>query len=85
MDKPELRSLHPASSLSSAKLEAYGKISTRGLLDSLKPGEVGALKVRPDGVIMDGHHRIEILRERGVDVDVLPREVEQREESEDWS
>lgn len=81
----KLKSLHPVTSLSSAKLEAYRKISTQGLIDSLSPGEVGALKVRPDGTIMDGHHRIQVLRERDVDVDALPRDVEEKDGSEDWS
>jgi hypothetical protein len=25
--------------------------------------------------MLDGHHRIKILRDRGVDVDALPREI----------
>jgi hypothetical protein len=25
--------------------------------------------------MIDGHHRIKILRDRGVDVDALPREI----------
>jgi hypothetical protein len=33
-----------------------------------------ALKARPDGTVLDGHHRI-VLREREVGVDTLPREV----------
>jgi hypothetical protein len=36
---------------------------------------LGALKARPDGTIIDGHHRIKVLRERGIDVDGLPREM----------
>lgn len=70
-----LKPLHADESLSPAKLEKFGKATTKELLDSLKPGEEGALKTRPDGTIIDGHHRIKILRERGVDVDSLPREV----------
>ena len=31
-----------------------------------------ALRARPDGTIMNGNHRIQVLRERGVDVDSLP-------------
>jgi hypothetical protein len=31
--------------------------------------------VRQDGTVLDGHHRIAVLRERGVAVDTLPREV----------
>ena len=39
------------------------------------PISQGSLKVRPEGTILDGHHRIKILRDRGVDVDSLPREL----------
>jgi hypothetical protein len=56
-------------------LEKYGKASTQQLIDSLMPGKEGALKVRSDGTLVDGHHRIKILRDRGVDVDSLPREI----------
>ncbi len=59
-----------------AKLEAYRKIGTSGLIESLRPSEPGSLKVQPNGTIMDGHHRIYVLRERGVDVDALPREIQ---------
>lgn len=75
MDKVSLKSLHPEGSLSQPKLAAFRKGSTEELIASLKPGEPGALKVKPDGTIMDGHHRIYVLRERGVDVDALPREA----------
>ncbi len=53
----------------------YARLTTRALLDSLKPGQDSCLKVRPDGVIVDGHHRIKVLRDRAVDVDKLPREI----------
>lgn len=72
---PPLKPLHPDSSLSPAKLAEYAKASTQDLIDSLRPGQTGALKVRPDGTMVDGHHRINILRDRGVDVDSLPREI----------
>jgi ParB-like chromosome segregation protein Spo0J len=75
MPAPPLQPLHPDSSLSPAKLDQYDKASTQELIDSLTPGQKGALKVRPDGTIVDGHHRIKILRDRGVDVDSLPREI----------
>jgi hypothetical protein len=73
--EPPLQPLHPDSSLSRAKLDKYDKASTQQLIDSLKPDQEGSLKVRPDGTIVDGHHRIKLLRDRGVDVDGLPREV----------
>jgi hypothetical protein len=45
---------------------------------SLLPGQKDSLKVRPDGTILDGHHRLKVLRDRGVDVNSLPREVVSR-------
>ncbi|MGH9838388.1 MAG: hypothetical protein ACREEM_06355 [Blastocatellia bacterium] len=57
------------------KLDQYGKLTTEELIESLRPGRVGSLKARPDGTIVDGHHRIKILRDRGIDVDQLPREI----------
>jgi hypothetical protein len=76
---PPLKPLHPEHSLSQAKLAQLRFLSTDTLKESLMPGKSEALKVRPDGTILDGHHRIHILRERGMDVDCLPREVLRRE------
>jgi ParB-like chromosome segregation protein Spo0J len=73
--QPPLKPLHPDSSLSPAKLADYDRASTASLIDSLRPGQAGSLKVRPDGTIVDGHHRIRVLRSRGVDIDALPREI----------
>ena len=56
-------------------MEAFGKASTQELTESLKPGQEHSLKARPDGTIIEGHHRIKILKDRGIDVDALPREV----------
>jgi len=56
-------------------------LTTDVLQNSLLPGQTGSLKTRPDGTILDGHHRIYILRRRGVDVDALPREIIVKEES----
>lgn len=70
-----LKPLHPDSSLSQSKLAQYAKLSTEELLLSLYPGQPGALKMKPDGTMMDGHHRIKILRERGIKVDELQREI----------
>lgn len=75
MKNPPLQALHLNSVLSRAKLTHYGRLTTEALIRSLEPRQSGALKVRPDGTVIDGHHRIAILRERGVDVDQLPREV----------
>jgi hypothetical protein len=74
MGMVSLKALHPESSLSQPKLTTFRRFSTEDLIDSLRPGGPGALKVKADGTIMDGHHRVYVLRERGVDVDALPRE-----------
>ena len=75
MAQPPLRLLHSEASLSRGKLDQFRRVSTVELIESLEPGRPGALKARPDGVVLDGHHRIVVLRERGVGVDALPREV----------
>lgn len=72
---PPLTPLHPDDLLIPSKLERFRKLTDKELIQSLKPGKDGALKARPDGTMVDGHHRIKILRERGVDVDLLPREI----------
>ena len=75
MQQPPLTFLHPKGSLSHAKIAQYSTLSTQALIDSLQPGQPGALKVRPDGTVIDGHHRLKILYDRGIDVNALPREI----------
>ena len=72
---PPLKPLHPEKSLSVTKLVDMERQSTAVLEQSLLPGQAHCLKARPDGTILDGHHRIYILRKRGRDVDALPREI----------
>jgi hypothetical protein len=71
---PPLKSLHADSSLNPAKLAKMATAPSESLIASLQPGLRDCLKTRPDGTILDGHHRIYLLRRRGVDVDRLPRE-----------
>jgi len=75
MENPPLQPLHLASVLSQAKLNHYAGLTTEELIRSLAPGQLGALKTRPDGTVIDGHHWIAVLRDRGINVDRLPREV----------
>jgi hypothetical protein len=75
-DQPPLKSLH--SELIALKLEGFAKLSTDELKKSLIPGQEHCLKARPDGTMLDGHHRVHILRSRGEDVDSLPREIVER-------
>lgn len=79
---PPLKPLHPNSSLNAAKLAKMERLSTEDLVASLIPGQDGCLKTRRDGTILDGHHRICILRSRGVAVDDLPRDVIVKEQEE---
>jgi len=70
-----LKFLHPAESLNQVKLMQLEKLTTDEILRTLMPGAAGCLKTRPDGTVLDGHHRLHILRARGIDVDLLQREV----------
>jgi hypothetical protein len=72
---PPLKALHLHSTLNTSKLAQMERLSTETLVISLLPGVQGCLKTRADGTILDGHHRIHILRKRGVDVDGLPRDI----------
>ena len=65
------------------KLRAFDKLSTEEILKTLAPGQECCLKARPDGTILDGHHRVEILRSRSVLVDLLSREVLNKEDGDD--
>lgn len=78
---PPLKPLHLDSSLNTAKLAKMARLSTEVLQASLLPGLEGCLKTRPDGTILDGHHRIHILRQRGMDVDALPRDIVVKDKS----
>ena len=73
--EPPLRFLHPEATLSPVKLAQFRSQGTADLVQSLKPGQSGALRTRPDGTVLEGHHRLAVLRERGIDIDGLPREV----------
>jgi hypothetical protein len=78
--KSPLKSLHSDDSLSPAKLAQMDQRSSDELQLSLAIGRKDCLKTRLDGTILDGHHRIHILRIRGIDVDALPREIVPKED-----
>jgi hypothetical protein len=80
MKFPSLKPLHSETSLVQSKLEYFKLQSSDHIKHSWQPGEQNCLKARPDGTILDGHHRIAILRLRGIDVDVLPREIIAKEQ-----
>lgn len=74
-DQPPLKPLHPDTSLSPAKLAMFEKLPSERLMQSLAPRQEHCLKTRPDGTILDGHHRVYVLRGRSENVNALPREV----------
>lgn len=80
MNQPELKFLHSNETLIDLKLQYFRRFSTEDFVKSLKPEQEGALKTKKDGTMMDGHHRIKVLIERGIDVNSLPREIWERVE-----
>jgi hypothetical protein len=81
MSEPPLKLLHSEKNIIQLKLDEFGNLPTDVLLDSLLPGKDGALKVRPDGTVLDGHHRLIILHNRGINIDELPREIIEKDSS----
>jgi hypothetical protein len=76
---PELKFLHDKTVLAAVKLVQFRSLTTDDLKASLHPGQPGSLKVRRDGTVLDGHHRLTILAERGEDIHSLPREIIERQ------
>jgi hypothetical protein len=76
---PPLKFLHSLNALNSVKLDVFHRLPTTELLLSLAPGQRGSLKARRDGTVLDGHHRLRVLSQRGEDIDQLPREIIEKE------
>lgn len=79
MAEPPLKFLHSEAILSQVKLGQFRMVSTAQIVESLRPGQNAALRARADGTVLEGHHRLVVLRERGIDIDALPREVVPRD------
>jgi hypothetical protein len=71
--------LHSGDVINQVKLEALRRQSSDAIRLSLRPGQAGSLKARPDGTILDGHHRLSVLLERGENIEQLPREIIEKE------
>jgi RHS repeat-associated protein len=72
---PSLRVLH-TTSMSESNLDSIRKMSTADIIESLRPGNAmgtDPLTVNAAGTVLQGNHRVTVLIERGVDVNVLPR------------
>jgi hypothetical protein len=78
---PPLRRIHSDQTIETGpsrfSLDYWRKQPTDAIIKSLQPGEREALRVKPDGRVMNGNTRIKVLEERGVDVNGLPRELMQ--------
>ena len=76
-----LRLLHPESTYQTDPKAArswdfWSWQSTEDIIASLHPGQSNTpLLVKPDGTVMDGNTRVQILRGRGIDVEALPRQM----------
>ena len=82
MGQPPLRPLHRDESLNKVKPAHFERLQSEDLLRYLEPGQSNCLRARPDGTMLEGHHRIHVLRGRGVDVDALPRQIEEKQPEE---
>jgi hypothetical protein len=78
--RPNLIFLHDESTLNRVKLDLFRRLSTIELKASLEPGREGSLKVRTDGTVLDGHHRLSVLVERDEDIGRLPREIMEKQQ-----
>ena len=67
--------LKPIHALVPEILDYWRTKSTQEIIDSLTPGQNEALKAWTNGDILDGHHRLKVLQERGIDIDSLAREI----------
>lgn len=69
-----LRIIH--NPLEARRLESIRRMSTPDIIESLRPGNrmgTDPLIVNESGAVLQGNHRIQVLIERGVDVNNLPR------------
>ena len=77
--RPALRRIHSDETLETGvsrfSLEHWRQRSTKKIIESLRPGRSEALKVKPDGRILNGNVRVKILEERGFDINSLEREI----------
>jgi hypothetical protein len=71
----KLRFLHSEDTLNRVRLDFFRRLSSEEMRRSLAPDQAGCLKTREDGTVLDGHHRIAVLAERGEDIHQLPRVI----------
>ena len=76
--QPPLRRIHADETLETGasrfSLTYWRERKTKEIVESLRPGKREALRVKPDGRIINGNVRIKVLEERGFDINALERE-----------
>ena len=75
--RPNLRFMHPPSTLMNGSSYSYWRgQSSQSIIESLRPrnGD-NSLMVSPNGTVYGGNTRIYILEQRGINVNLLPREI----------
>ncbi|HKQ53114.1 MAG TPA: hypothetical protein VJT74_12135 [Pyrinomonadaceae bacterium] len=76
---PTLQRIHSDKTLEAGagrfSLRFWRQRSTGEIVESLRPGRSEALKVKPDGRILNGNVRVKVLEERGFDTNRLEREI----------
>ncbi|MFY9260525.1 MAG: RHS repeat-associated core domain-containing protein [Gallionella sp.] len=74
-----LKQIHSRETLTSGSsrysYEYWSRQTTSDIIKSLSPSQNEALRVTPNGSIVNGNTRTTILQERGVDINGLPREI----------
>jgi hypothetical protein len=69
------RLIHARESLRPSSVDCWTRKETDEIVASLRPDAAAPRLVATDGPVMDGNTRIYILRDRGYDVDTLPRKL----------
>ena len=84
-ERPPLTLAHTEETIQNhAGYDYWKRRSTDDILDSLLPGAGEPLRVRPDGTVVQGNTRVFILRQRGYEVDSLPRTIEPWQRLDDY-
>lgn len=77
--RPPLQLIHSDATIESGasrlSLAYWRQRKTEEIVESLYPGRSEALKVKPDGRVLNGNVRVKVLAERGFDVNNLECET----------
>lgn len=84
-ERPSLTLLHDEQRIRrQTSYDYWEQQSTDVIVGSLRPEAANPLTAKPNGTVMQGNTRIFVLRQRGVDVDSLPRVIHNPYPTEEW-